>query len=97
MPHNEIALRYELVNLQIAISRVALDVKLENVVLQPVANVPLPVVHLADFGLSEQLDARGLCVARGGTPAYVAPELLQPPQAGTGHHAYDGKKVTMQG
>ncbi|KAJ9526452.1 hypothetical protein QJQ45_009926 [Haematococcus lacustris] len=71
------------------------DVKLENVVLQTVAGVPLPEVHLADFGLSEQLDARGLCMARGGTRAYAAPELLQRLQAGTGHQAYDGKKADV--
>ncbi|KAJ9527652.1 hypothetical protein QJQ45_025932 [Haematococcus lacustris] len=78
------------------------DIKLENVLLESVQGVPLPLVRLADFGLSRRHNAENPCVTQVGTPAYLAPELLQPwlenynmPESHTGPQAYDGTKVDV--
>ncbi|KAL6762692.1 kinase-like domain-containing protein [Haematococcus lacustris] len=78
------------------------DIKLENVLLESVQGVPLPLVRLADFGLSRRHNAENPCVTHVGTPAYLAPELLQLwlengslPLTHTGPQAYDGTKVDV--
>ncbi|KAJ9510371.1 hypothetical protein QJQ45_015841, partial [Haematococcus lacustris] len=78
------------------------DIKLENVLLDLVPGAPLPLVRLADFGLSRRHNAATPCETYVGTPAYLAPELLQLwmehgslALAEQGAVHYDGTKVDV--
>jgi calcium/calmodulin-dependent protein kinase I len=55
------------------------DLKPENLLLskpQKANDDSVPVVKIADFGLSKIMDAQGVMKTACGTPAYVAPEIL---------------------
>jgi serine/threonine-protein kinase SRK2 len=65
------------------------DLKLENTLLDGAR--PLPMVKLADFGFSKADDMHSAPGSRVGTPAYLAPEVIDTRAGGT----YDGKAADV--
>lgn len=51
------------------------DIKLDNLLLQPMAGVPRPLLKVCDFGYSKQ-DERATALSKVGTLDYMAPEVL---------------------
>ncbi|KAI8474560.1 MAG: kinase-like domain-containing protein [Monoraphidium minutum] len=51
------------------------DIKLDNLLLQPVAGLRRPLVKICDFGYSKQ-DERAIALSKVGTLDYMAPEVL---------------------